>query len=273
MATGQTKLAQLIDPEVMAEMVSAELPNLIRFTPLATVNTDLQGRAGSTLNFPTWDYIGTAKDIAEGEAIPLDQMGAKTAEVSVKKAAKGTEITDEAALSGLGDPIGEANKQLAMAIADKVDDDLIEAAKGGTQSIEMANETTLNVEYLQQGLDKFDDEEDVPTVIIANPKDAALLRADAQKNYMFGSDIGAEQFMTGSYGEVLGAQIIRSRKVKEGEPILVRQGALSLVLKRNAQVETDRDIIKKTTVITADEHYAAYLYNKKKVVKFTTALV
>ena len=42
--------------------------------------------------------------------------------------------------------------------------------------------------------------------------------------------------------------------------------ALTIYKKRDVIVESDRDILKKTTVITADEHYTAHLSNDSKVV-------
>lgn len=267
MVVGQTKLAQLIDPEVMADIVSATLTNSIRFTPIAQVLTNLQGRPGSTLSFPAWGFIGEASIIEEGGAIPLDQMSTSEKEVKVLKAGKGVEITDEAILSGLGDPIGEANNQLALSIASKIDADLLTAAQTATQSAGVAFDGT--VAGLQTGLDVFNDEDDEQIILVMNPKDAAKLRTNAQTNFLAGSEIGANALVNGTYGEVLGVQIVRSRKVVEGAPLLIKAGALALVMKRGVQVETDRDIVTKTTVITADEHYAAYLYNPAKVVKFT----
>ena len=44
------------------------------------------------------------------------------------------------------------------------------------------------------------------------------------------------------------------------------ESALAIYMKRAAAVETDRDILKKTTVASADEHYTVVLANESKVV-------
>lgn len=54
MGVGTTMLKNLINPEVMADMISAKLPNAIRFAPLAYVETKLVGQAGDTLTVPKW---------------------------------------------------------------------------------------------------------------------------------------------------------------------------------------------------------------------------
>ena len=75
----EANLAQVINPQVMADMVSAKLPKLIKFTPLAVVETTLIGRPGDELTVPQWTYSGDATEITEGQAIPIDQLGTKEA--------------------------------------------------------------------------------------------------------------------------------------------------------------------------------------------------
>lgn len=274
----QTKIADLINPQVMANHISAKLPKLLKFTPLATVERTLVGRHGTKLTVPKFTYTGAASEVAEGQAIPLNKLGTTTTEMTIKKIATGYEITDEAILSGMGDPVGEAVRQLGMAIADKIDNDIIELAKTATQHVTDAPNT---LEAIQKALDIFADEEDVRYVGIFNPVDAMKLRTAAGKDFLRGSELGAQALVSGVFGEVLGVEIVRSKKVTAGQGFIVavsarstdteddaRYGAFVINMKRDVSVETDRDILKKTTVITGDEHYGVYLYDDTKVVRF-----
>ena len=274
----QTKIAQMVNPEVIADMVSAKLDKMIKFTPLAYVERMLVGQPGTTITVPKWEYSGDAKDVAEGEAITPDQLTTKKSTMTIKKAGKGIELTDEAVLSGYGDPIGQATHQIALAIANKVDNDLVEEAKKATQFVAEAPTTG---DALDKALAVFADEEDARYVALINPEDAIALRKDTAKEWVRGSEIGANIVVSGTFGEAHGVQIVRSKKVEKDKGFLVKvsatdtdtddvakYGAFVINLKRDVAIETDRDILKKTTVITGDEHYGVYLYDPSKVVKF-----
>lgn len=274
----QTKIAQLVNPEVLADMVSAKLPKMIKFTPLAYVERELVGQPGNTVTVAKWVYSGDAKDITEGEAIVPDQLTTDKSTMTIKKAGKGVEVTDEALLSGYGDPLGQAAHQIALAIANKVDNDLATEAAKATQYVDDAPTTGA---ALDKALAVFEDEEDARYVAVVNPQDAIALRADTVKEWVRGSEIGANIVVSGTFGETHGVQIVRSKKITKGKGFLVKvsavetdtddvakYGAFVINLKRDVAVETDRDILKKTTVITGDEHYGVYLYDPTKVVKF-----
>lgn len=49
-----TKLQNLINPQVMADMISAGLPAKIKFTPLAKVDNTLAARPGNTITVPKY---------------------------------------------------------------------------------------------------------------------------------------------------------------------------------------------------------------------------
>ena len=106
-------------------------------------------------------------------------------------------------------------------------------------------------------------------VLICSPKAASQLRRDATDAFTRASELGDKVIVKGAFGEVLGAQVIRSRKLNDNTAYLVKRGALAIYLKRNVDVESDRDILSKTTVISADEHYGVVLEDESKAVKLT----
>ena len=257
-----TKIADLINPQVMADMISAELPNAIVFAPLADVSRELVGRAGNTVTMPVYAYIGDAVDVAEGEDIPVAKMSTSETEVTIKKAGKGVELTDEAVLNGFGDNIGEAKNQLLMAVANKVDNDLLAALRTATLTATGA----MTVAGVIAAKAKFGEKVNQPAV---------LLISSANYVKIAGEIVSLENtdtvLMNGVVGKFVGLQVVISDKLTDTEAYIVAPGALGMLLKRDVMVETDRDIIAKATVITADEHYATYLKNAAKAIKVTIA--
>ena len=49
-----TKLSNMINPEVMADMISAKVEKKISVIPFAKVDTTLQGRPGNTITIPVF---------------------------------------------------------------------------------------------------------------------------------------------------------------------------------------------------------------------------
>lgn len=266
-----TKLTNLVNPEVMADMISATLPSKVKFAPFARIDSTLEGQAGDTITIPKYAYIGDAEDLVEGVAMDTTVLTASTQTATIKAAGKAVEITDQAVLSGYGDPIGEAGKQIEDSIANKVDNDFVEALGNATLQLD---EGTKEIAYdlIVDAIDKFEEEDDEPKILFIHPKQKGTLRKDV--NFVRATEMGDNIFMTGVIGEVAGCQVVASNKVKEVDGkytnFIIKPDALALYLKRDTNIESARDILAKTAVISADQHYVAVLENDSKAVKLIT---
>ena len=330
-----TKLENLIDPEVMADMVSARLPKKIKFTPIAKIDTTLVGRPGSTIRTPKYGYIGDAKDVPEGTPIDITLLAASSTEATIKKAGKAVELSDESVLSGYGDPINAAVNQIAMSIAAKVDNDGYDAL---CETPFTFDGTTGVIGYKPVTLANaiFEDESDasLSKILFIHPNQEVTLLND--EDFKSNDKYPMNVIMSGTIGAIAGAQVVKSKKVKlvkyeldnasgtitivadstaesatalhletaqastlgklkVGDklkavatkfyacPIVIvassdpnedaeadgadeSESALTIYMKRDVQIETDRDILTKTTVFSADEHYTVVLSNESKVV-------
>lgn len=270
-----TLLANMVNPQVMADMIEQKYVDLMKFAPLATIDTTLQGRPGNTITLPNFTYIGDAATLNENTNLTLNVLATSTANVTIHKIAKGVEITDEAVLSGFGDPFGEAVDQIALAIASQVDNEVLNILHSitGAMAANTANNTTLPTDTdITSALELFgEDLDNGPTVALVSPAVYTAMRSNSNK-WVPASEIAANIAVRGTVGEYQGCQVMVSNKLKStaagaGDIYLVKPGALRLFLKRDTLVEYDRDIIKFTNVITASKHFAAYLYNAAKAVR------
>ena len=277
MANQTTMIADLINPQVMADMISAKVPSKLVVAPFAKVDTTLAGIPGDTITVPQYAYIGDAEDIAEGIAAETVKLTTSTTTVKVKKAMKAVELTDEAVLSGYGNPVGETNNQLAKSIASKVDNDAMTALQGA-QLIYDGSAAVIKYTGVVDAIDLFDEEVNSEKVIFVHPKQVTQLRKDA--DFISADKYTGNVVMTGEIGKIANAHVVASKKVplKEGVyfcPIVKLNNdaeaeedaaALTVYLKRDTNVETDRVSLARKTDISVDKHYTVALSNTSKVV-------
>lgn len=269
-----TVLANLIDPEVMADLIEAQLPKAIKFSAIAPLDTTLVGVPGSTLTVPSYKYIGDADEVAEGAAIEYSKLEQTKRTMTIKKAAKGVEITDEAVLSGLGDPVGEGQRQVRMAIASKIDNDILATALKAP--LKLAADIDLDlIDKLEATFtdapDAIEDNNISTTgVLFVSYKDAAKLRKLAGQDWTRPTQLGDDILVKGLFGELLGWEIVRSMKLEQNQFVAVKPGALKTYLKRDIFAEVGRDMDHKVTKFNADEHYGVAIYNDALLVASTT---
>lgn len=310
-----TKLTSLIDPEVIAPMIEKKMVDAMKFAPLAKIDYTLQGRPGSTVTLPSYAYIGDAVDVAEGDDIPIAELTESSVTATVKKAGKGVQITDEAILSGYGDPVGEAISQLGTSVASKTDNDVVAVLNAIQAPMIHAATGKLTSDEVANALVKFGEDLDGDKVLLIAPEQLAQLRTT--EDWIPATDMGVQALMSGVVGMIWGCQVVVSNKIKTtptytltedvaldanktyytvangvytpvAEPdvadittyyevtqlsytnFIVKPGALAIYMKRDTLLETDRDIINKSTVMTVDKHYVVYLYDASKAIKITT---
>ena len=276
-----TMMAQMINPEVMGDMINAKIEALAKLTPYAKVDTSLVGVPGDPKTVPSWNYIGDADDVAEGEEVGLTQMTASSATFTIKKAMKAVGITQEAINSGLGNPVGQAEHQLAKSIVGKVDNDVLEAALTGSVIVDTG--AVIGYEGIVSATTKFEDEEDgTEKVMFIHPKQEAQLLLD--NNFLSADKFTAGVAVTGAIGKIAGCWIKKSKKVKAKSgvytcPIIKMEPdspeteytedelpALTIFLKKDVSVDHEWFPKKQQHDITAAKYYGVAKTNDAKIV-------
>lgn len=265
MAKGMTKLAQLLDPQVIGAYLDVKMIDAIKLTPMISVNRELEGRPGSKLTLPKWGYTGDAADLAEGADITFDQLVQSTVEVGIKKIAKGIELTDEAILSGYGNPVEQVGQQLLMGVASKIEADLYKVIADCRDCPKVTAAKFDKYTIVDMKAKYREDMEADTLVLFITPE----LYAQLVKDPDFVNIAQGEKIMSGHIGTLFGVNLVVANRVTN--PFMMKQGAVELLMKRNVIVETDRNIKNFTNQFVVSDHYGCYVKYADRIVKFEIA--
>lgn len=298
MANETTMKSDLIVPDVWADAVGPTILGKAVMAPLVDQDDQLVGQPGDSVTFPKFGYIGDAVDLTEGVAMETDKLVATDSKATIKEVGKAVELTDSATLAALGNPNSQARVQIALAVARKVDADLIAAAlythtNGGagdeeptTAPLTLTVPTALSWNVLTRAFALWGDEYDpdeIAAIVVRSEQNIQLMN-DA--NFLSADKFGAGAvLLRGQVGAIGRIPVIVSDRlptvtdvdgVTAGDQagataLLIRRGALALKHKRRPIVETDRDILKRTNIITTNAHYAVKRVDDRGVIALTTS--
>lgn len=281
-----TKLSDIINPQVMGDMIEAKIPHMLKFTPFARLDNSLVGVPGDTKTVPSWNFIGAAEDVAEGAEITTKKLTASSTTFTVKKAMQSVGITQESINSGLGDPVGQAETQLAKSIAVKLDADVLAVLLTATQKYTPATLAKISYEGIVDAIAVLDEEENTDKVMFIAPAQRIAMIKDS--NFIDKNKYGNDVMVSGEIGMVGNTRIVVSKQiVKDASgnyvcPIVQLEPestdtdyseselpAVTYFLKKDTSIDHEWFPKKQTHDITAAKYYGVALTNAAKVVLAT----
>ncbi len=259
-----TKVSDIVVPEVLSAMISAQIPGQLAIagTDRVVVLDNLKGKPGDRVKIPRWGAVGEFDELQEGVAMTPVNLTAQSVEAVVKEFGKSVEITELALLSSYEDPLKELASQFAKYAARAIDKELIAAAN--TTTLSHSVNSTINLDAIVDALSLFQDEQE-DVVLVLHPKVYGDLRKLSE--FKSHTQAASEVILKGSLGTVYGMPVVVSRfiPVTSGTPptytnMLLKKAALGLWYKKEMEVKTDQDILKRTTVIAANSIFACALF-------------
>lgn len=235
-----TMLADLLDPQVVADYIDKKLIDAIRFAPLAHIDNTLVGRPGDEVTLPQYQYVGAAQAVAEGADIPIAKLSQTTRKVKISKIGRAIQFTDEALLSGYNNDIAqEAARQVVVAINDKVEADLLARMDTDAVLTETIAANSDPADGIADCLTKFGEDIDGDKVLVIPPTFYARLRKS--KAWIPNTEIGANAIIRGTIGMVHGCQVVPANRLANTASSTFAKTSDSAVSSSKTYYEKDAD--------------------------------
>lgn len=267
-----------IKPEVFTDIVTEKIKGKVVVSNLADDLGVLSGDVGDTVSFPVFEAIGEAKELTKGEGIDEAELSQVDSKAKIKQiVAPGVVVYDIENKTALGNQVENGATQQAVAIARKVDADLIEECKKTTLKVATEQANSISAFELNQGFVMFGDEQDTSEMagIVINSMLSASFYSmdefvDATKTYNGANNNGI--VTNGCVGYFRGVPVYISDKgtLDSAECItfIIKKHALAKMFKleKVADCEIERQAKYKRTAIYTDSIYAVKMVNTEGVV-------
>jgi len=261
----------LIVPEVFSDAVNAKLDASLRIGRVAfdaTANVPEAMQYGDTIHFPKLNRVVTASEVTKGTPLTPAAVDMTDMSAPIKQVAASARVYDKEATQIKGPVMDEMVKQVADAMATKVDGDLVVTMDtDAVYKHASASATAITASELDEAMNSFGD--DVDTSKFAGIVINSRLRSQKTFNQ-------AEQangiVADGVIGYYAGIPVILcdngtyDATAKECKTYIVKRNSLGYVFQRNITIEEEREAKYLATDIIASSLYATKLLDTSGVV-------
>jgi hypothetical protein len=274
-----TAISDIINPEVLADQISAKFPDYLVLGNSNLVEVDSTfplGSPGTKFKMPFWKRIAVFADLTEGTAMTPGKISAAAEFCTVVRGGAAFQVLDTSELVSKADPVGEIASQLARRAAEYIDTKLVAQAELTPNKFDQsigAAQTNANGTVDQNAI--------IKSMLVLGDNHSALLKGGAiimhskvygdllqtgaiQNQYQSGMDV----LRSGTVPTVLGLPIILSDRVTITtqsaknlyRTYMIGPGSLALFYQRQVMTEFDRDILLQADVIASTVHFAPHLF-------------
>ena len=261
----------LIKPNVYAELVREKFVGRVKVLQLASDLGNIPEFAshGETIVFPKWALISDASEMSKGTALVPEELQQTQATATVKQVGKAIRVFDSENLTAIGNQLDEGARQTSIVMARKIDTDLIAEMMTSDLKSATANAKAITATELDNALQLYGDERDVDDFagIIVNslliPSFMGMKEfVDAMNTTV---TTGNGLVRNGLLGFFRGIPVHVSDKgtynatSNECITFIIKKNALGYKMKKNIDIELEREAKLKATDIVADMMYAVKL--------------
>lgn len=225
---------------------------------LMTVDTELSANAGMTKTIHTYTYTGQAEELSAGEGNTYRGYVSYTpTDYTVKLVQQAFDYQDEDFMKD-NLVVDMGVKGATQIMANKMTADFFAEAAKAT----LSQEGALSYDTIVDAIAKMNLEDESGLYVVITPEQKALLRKD--EDYV-AARLG-EVVYNGQVGTIAGIPVIVSKAADKG--FIAHKDAIKLFMKKDVEVEQERDADTRTNEIYLRTAYLVALVDATKIVKF-----
>ena len=237
---------------------------------LMTVDNSLTEAAGMTKTINTYTYSGSAEELANGVGNTASARGNITfsgADYTVKMVQQAFDYTDEEYMKD-NTIVDNMLKGANQVMVNKMTSDFVTAIKGSGVTLEatFAKGKAIGYDAIVDGISALNIEDESKLFIIIPNTWKAALRKDAD----YKSARMGEVIYNGQVGTIAGIPVIATKALTD-RAIVMSPEAVKLFMKKDVEVEQDRNADTRTNSVYLRTAYVVALVDATKIAKITEA--